>query len=228
MSCTFSWQKYTKSMRNSHSNLRFVRVLTRRQWRCMSLSMGTRLEVILWVHVMPLYIQRLGNKTPHQSDVGLWCGNRWRSNAHLQSWTMYAPGQVLCNHRPSPVNQGHNSVVVFMRLRSCRLCCDWNCMLGCFMTHIFLELVKPWLIDPHVFASCMHQFSLEADMNLESLAEPMSVQRSNKSPKITKETNGENAIWNKENIWEMRTSRGIIIIYTWCNLLGVTKWLFGL
>ena len=72
-------------MRNSRSNLGFVRILACRLDIICLRHCGTRLVVVLWVRVAPPCFQGLGVLTPRHSDARPECGNSSRSYAHSLS-----------------------------------------------------------------------------------------------------------------------------------------------
>ena len=111
-------------MRNSRSNLGFVRILACRLDIICLRHCGTRLVVILWVHFAPPCFQGLGVLTSRHSDARPGCGNRLRSYALLRTRTMFVPRLVLfcsraapCESRPHICGRFHQIAIVPAVLR---------------------------------------------------------------------------------------------------------------
>jgi hypothetical protein len=178
-------------MRNSRSNLGFMRILACRLDIICLRHCGTRLVVVLWVHVAPPSVKRLGFLTPRHSDARPGCGNRLRSYALLRTRTMFVPRLVLFCSRAAPCESRPYFVVVFTNFDRAGYAADRNLESVCAVTR-YLENG----LSAH-YQSCAHPFSLELHLNLESQVIPLPVQRSRTTPTFNMRTDWENAPWNK-------------------------------
>ena len=99
-------------------------------------QLETWLVVIFFDMHTPPCVQRLGSNTPCHSDAWPGFENIVPSYALLWSWTWFTPRLVSFHCGLSRAVTCHFCVVVFMRSRLHRLCCDWigepNCAMICF------------------------------------------------------------------------------------------------
>ena len=204
-------------MRNSRSNLGFVRILACRLDIICLRHGGTRLVVVFWVHFAPPCLEfwlRVILTVDRDAAIDCapmpFCGHEQCS---FLGWSFSV-------HGLRPVNLGHKFVVDFTQLRSCQLCCGSDRWIGLCCD----SLPWKWLICAQgILRAPILPWN---PLDPESQVIPVPVQRSRTTPTFNMRTNWENATWNKENTWGTRTWWGIAVIFMWPTPLGGHEWPF--
>ena len=117
-------------------------------------------------------------------------------------------GWSFSDHGLCPVNLGHNFVVVFTKLRLCRLCNDRDCVFGSAMTRSHSILKKTWFLSPKpILCPCSDCVLL---------------------PPSTCKQNGRMSLGTKKTLEGQELHGGLWSFWCDTHLLGVTSKFLGL